>query len=311
MPALPDDELDQPLPLLIEEALQWLVRLHAGDAADDDWLAYEQWCRSSPEHRSAALVAERLWQELGSVLRRPPRRIVPIVGALLALGLGLVLSWQGHERGWMADHRTAMGEHRHLELADGSQLELAPETRLDLDFDARRRTLRLYAGELYVRVASDPARPFLVEAADGSIRALGTGFDVRREGSRVRLVVTEHAVRVSRGDERIDVQAGQSLEYGEHGLSAPVAVDIDSATAWRRHRLLFDGQPLGEVLDALSRYQPGLLLVRDERLRRLPVTGLFDTRDPDALLELLERSLPIRVRRLPWVTLIEPDDSRP
>lgn len=38
--AQPRQDLDQPLPGLTEEALQWLVDLHAGDASEARWDAY-------------------------------------------------------------------------------------------------------------------------------------------------------------------------------------------------------------------------------------------------------------------------------
>lgn len=311
MPKPSDEELDQSLPPLIEEALQWLVRLHAGDARDTDWEAYECWCQTSTEHQAAAQTAEHLWQQLGSLQRPPRRRLLPMVALMLTLGSASLLLWQGQEQGWMADYQTSVGEHRRLQLADGSLLELAPQTRVDLDFNDQQRIVHLYTGELHVQVAKDPTRPFLVTAAGGQIRALGTGFDVQRTTEQVQLIVTEHAVQVQIDQQQAEVQAGQRLQYNAQGLSVPVPVDVRSATAWRRDRLVFDGQPLGQVLDALSRYHSGLLWVPDKDLRQLPVTGLFDTKNPQAQLELLERSLPIRIRRLPWLTLIERDDQHP
>ena len=309
------DDLDTPLPGLTDEALQWLVDLHNGAADDSDWERYQRWCERSAEHQAASLAAERLWERLGSALQRPtPRRRAggSVLGLVLALGLTTGALWQAREDGWLADQRTAVGERREVQLSDGSQLHLAPQTRVDIHIEGNRRTLRLYAGELFVQVAPDASRPFEVQAADGTLRALGTGFDVRRDGSRVRLVVTEHSVGVSRQGTAAQtvVQAGQALSYDADGTSQPVNVDAASLTAWRRDRLIFDGQPLGQVLDELSRYHKGLLWIRDPALRQLPVTGLFETRDLDAQLALLQQSLPIRIRKLPWLTVVEQDEQR-
>lgn len=151
-----------------------------------------------------------------------------------------------------------------------------------------------------------------MQAASGTLRALGTAFDVRRDGERVRLVVTEHSVGVSHAGDPAQtvVQSGQRLDYDADGLLPLRDVDADNLTAWRRDRLIFERQPLGEVLDALSRYHNGLLWVRDPALRRLPVSGLFETRDVDAQLALLQQSLPIRIRKLPWLTIVERDEAR-
>ncbi|WP_437881425.1 FecR family protein [Pseudomonas sp. LRF_L74] len=306
---LSDEELDKPLPPRVEEALQWLVRLHDGSANDADWAAYTAWTHLSAEHQSASAAAEQLWQALGNPpLQRKPRRW-PVVALVLAVACS-ALGWRGHDQGWMADIRTGSGEKRELRLPDGSTLELAPETRVDLDLGARQRVVRLYAGELHVQVAADPTRPFLVEAASGSVRALGTGFDVQREDDHVQVVVTEHSVRVSQASEghssEVDLQTGESVSYDDNGLATVRPVDVSRATAWRRDRLVFDGQPLGEVLDTLAHYRDGLIVIRDKRLRELPVTGIFSTKDTDAQLQLLEKSLPIRIRQYPWLTLVEP-----
>lgn len=314
MASISSEALDQPLPGLLDEALQWLVDLHSGTAGDEAWDDYQRWCERSAEHHAAALAAERLWERLGSALQRPKprRRAGPLLGLALAIGLAGGGAWQVREEGWLADQRTAAGERRELRLDDGSQLVLAPQTRVDIHLEGNRRTVRLYAGELFVQVAPDPSRPFEVQAANGTLRALGTAFDVRRDGARVRLVVTEHSVGVARdGAARPTVvREGQTLSFDANGISPPRDVDTASLTAWRRDRLIFDRQPLGEVLDELSRYHRGLLWVRDPALRQLPVTGLFDTRDLDAQLALLQQSLPIRIRKLPWLTVVERDEQR-
>ncbi|WEK33404.1 MAG: FecR domain-containing protein [Candidatus Pseudomonas phytovorans] len=224
------------------------------------------------------------------------------------------MTWQGADQGWLADQRTGVGERRTLHLADGSRMELAPQTRVDIDVEGQRRLLRLYSGELYVQVAADPQRPFEVEAANGRIRALGTEFDVRRNERDVHLTVTEHAVRVNVLAEGIaqvtEVQQGQGLDYNSAGLSQPFDVDPAAQTAWRHDRLVFNHRSLGEVLDAMKPYHPGLIWVRDEALRQLPVTGVVGTDDLAAQLQLLQQSLPVKIRKLPWLTVVERDETR-
>jgi transmembrane sensor len=195
-------------------------------------------------------------------------------------------------------------------------LEVDTNTRLDVKLDGATRRVILYGGQIHIAVAPDAARPFQVEAAGGVVRALGTAFDVRRDGDAVRVAVTEHVVRVTypRGPDgaRADVAAGQTVAYGpEMGLGRVGAANLTAATAWQRGRLVFDEKPLREVVAEMERYRPGLILIRDERLAKLPVTGVFDLKDSDALLQALVETLPIKVRVLPWVAVIEPDPSRP
>lgn len=301
---------------LTEQALQWLVDLHSGDPQKADWDAYLDWCDTSAAHQRAAQAAEQLWERLGSAQQRPAPKSqrLPLLGLVVVLGLGGGVAWQGVESGWLADQRTGLGERRTVQLADGSRLELAPLTRVDIALDGNRRVVRLYRGELFVQVAPDPQRPFEVAAAGGHIRALGTAFDVRRNAERVHLVVTEHAVQVRQqingASQVAEVQQGQGLDYDGQGLSQPYPVDTAGETAWRRDRLAFTKRTLGEVLDDMKAYHRGLIWVRDDTLRRLPVSGVVGTDDLPAQLQLLQQSLPVRIRQLPWLTIIERDTSR-
>lgn len=312
-PDLSEQALDEPLAdELTEQALQWLVDLHAGEGPSANWEDYLRWCETSEEHRRAAHAAERLWERLGSAVDRPKARRLPLLGLVLAIGLAGGSYWQAQSHGWMADQRTAVGERRSLQLADGSQLELAPRTRVDIEITDTQRLVRLYAGEVFVQVAADPQRPFEIEAGNGRMRALGTAFDVRNSGDSVQLVVTEHTVRVTHGDaaQVAEVEEGQGLQYGVQWLSRPQAVDVSAVMAWRRDRLVFNERPLGEVVGELRRYHPGVIWLRGDELNSLPVTGIVGTGDVAAQLQLLQQSLPLRVRQLPWLTVIERDTAR-
>ncbi len=298
-------ELDEPLEPLAEAALEWLVRLHDGAAGPQDWIAYDAWRAARPEHAAAAAAAEELWRGLGIARpRRPGHAVAMMLVAGLVLLAGL---WTGLTPGVFVDYRTGPGERRSVILADGTRLDLDGATRLDVVFDGHGRRLVLYDGTVHVAVAPDKARPFDVAAAGGRIRALGTAFDVRRRGDTVRVAVTEHAVRVTYPENGagVDLQAGAQVTYGPEGLGQPGLADLRSLTAWRRGRLMFDGRPLAEVLAEVERHRPGMIVIADARLRELKVTGVFDSDDPDALLDAVAATLAVRVRRLPYLAIVE------
>lgn len=308
--------LDDPLPPLEEAALDWVVRLHSGNATAAERAAYAAWKAASPEQSAAALAAEALWDGLGKAAK-PRRRRALLRGAgaatavlgLLALGAGS--GFLDQPAALLADHRTGIGERRSLALPDGSRLDLDSATSLDVAFDAGRRRIRLHGGRIHAEVAADPDRPFEVEAAGGRVIALGTGFDLRRDGDAVQVVVTEHSVAVAiPGHEPVQVVAGQRAGYGPGRLDPPVPADLHSETAWRRGRLVFHGKPLGEVAAEMGRYSRGWIVFTDAGLRRRPVTGVFPTDDPAAFFDAIAAALPVRLRHLPWLTVIEPDPMR-
>jgi transmembrane sensor len=86
--------------------------------------------------------------------------------------------------------------------------------------------------------------------------------------------------------------------------SALERIDANTETAWRRGKLIFDRRPLGEVVADLERYRRGKIVVVRDDLDALEVTGVFDLADPEAILLTIEETLPVRVARLPFVTII-------
>ncbi|MGO1892478.1 MAG: FecR family protein, partial [Luteimonas sp.] len=190
------------------------------------------------------------------------------------------------------DAATAVGEIRSLRLGDGSVAILDTDSALKVEFGADRRRVRLYRGRARFEVARDPARPFVVDVPAGSARALEGRVEVRAAG----------------GGSRAVLQAGQRAWLGDGGVVPGTDADADAdsggAAAWRDGQLVFYRAPLAEVVDELARYRRGAVYVRDERLRRMPVSGVFETADPDAGLAALEHTLQLRAIRLGrWLTV--------
>lgn len=311
----------EPLDPLTEEALAWLVRLHSGAETAQDWADYEAWQAAAPGRREAADRAARLWAMLGPALaeggvkaKGPPG--IPVVLAA-ALGLGLLAFGSGllgPPAALLADERTGVGERRSVTMPDGSRIDIDTSTSLDIAEGGRRITL--HAGQVYVTVAADPRRPFVLRSGDGDIRAVGTAFDVRRDAGATRVVVTENAVEVSHPDAAggvgsVTVRAGQEVAYTSGaGLGSVAPADLPTRTAWRRGQMRFDSRPLGEVFDEMARYRRGAVVFLERDLRELPVTGIFATGDIDAMLDALATLMPLQLTRLPFLTIVRRDAAR-
>jgi transmembrane sensor len=243
-------------------------------------------------------------------MRKPrvAKAALVVVGLALSLALaGLGTGVLGEPGVLLADVRTGTGESRTVVLEDGSTVQLDTGTAIDVDYTASRRVVRLLAGQIHVTVKPDAGRPFDVDGAGGTTQALGTAFNVRSDPGQVSVTVTEHAVRVRypAASAGVTVSAGQQVRYGEGIALVPTTANLHALTAWRRGLLTFDDKPLGEVIAELGRYRPGWIVIRDDALRRLPVTGVFSTTDTDEMLDALQATLPVHVRRLPWVTIVE------
>ncbi|WP_241653246.1 FecR family protein [Pseudomonas alkylphenolica] len=281
----------QPISDLSDDALDWQVLLHSGNASEADRARYQRWCQLSPAHAEAAREAQALWGDLGhtqaaaELKTAAPRR--RRWGTAMAASLVLALVGYG---GWqqapalLADYHTSVGQQQRITLADGSQVLLNSGSALSVDFSNDQRRVMLKAGEALFEPASD-SRPFVVEAGNETLQGSGAVFSVRRDGSSNRVVVAQGEARV-----------------GERVL--PVTADARALTAWQRGKLIFNGKPLREVLAELERYQHGRIVLSDPQLAAMQVSGVFDLDDPHGLLRTLEQRYALKVTYLPWLAVV-------
>lgn len=317
-------------PRVLDEAAEWLMRLHDSAVTDEDRRACERWRQSHPDHARAWARAELLMNKLGglppalamSSLARPARgngnnnrratlgRLAALLAAVPAGWLGWQAVEMADERGWMAGHRTGTGERRDLRLADGSRLTLNTASAVDVHFDGVQRLVVLHAGEIFIATARDPAaahRPFRVASAGGTLEALGTRFSVRKEaGGATHIAVLEGAVRITpdRAAARV-LPAGQQARFTADGIDNVSPADA-SVLAWTQGMLLADGMRLADFAAELSRYRPGLLQC-DAAVADLRISGAFPLADTDGVLRMLVSTYPVdaatRLRGY-WVTLV-------
>lgn len=303
---------------IAQEAAVWLMQLQSGEADAGDW---QRWCQRSEAHRQAGRRAEQLLQTLRGI---PPAlgnpsfertdglsRRAALKKLALLLGAG-PLAWTAWQAAplpdWRADARTARGERREIRLADGSALTLNTDSAIDMLFDTQLRRLRLRHGEIYIATAADPqqpARPFVVDTAQGRLRALGTRFAVRQFDGYSQLGVYEGAVeiRVAGGGEPVVVAAGQQARFDARGVRERVAAD-PAGEAWMRGILYADNQRLADFIAELSRYRAGVLRCAPE-VADLRISGAYQLADTDRVLALLQQTFPVRVdgRHRWWLRL--------
>lgn len=294
----------------LRDAAQWLAR-HVG-APDDPALqsAWRQWLGDSPTHRWAWQRVENLQAQLGQLPSGVAYQVLdhaPITGpqlgrrsvlkGLVLLGGAGSLGWAGTGQApvWLADQRTAVGERRTLQLADGTRLTLNTASAVDIEFSPQQRLITLRAGEIQVQTGKDP-RPFIVRSAQGDMQALGTRFDVRQHDGSTALSVTEHAVQIRLNDGRTQrVNTGQAITFGNDYFGALQAANPGSED-WVQGRLLVDAWPLNRVLGELSRYRAGYLGCSGD-VGNLLLSGAFPLDDIDAALAAITRALPVEVVR--------------
>jgi transmembrane sensor len=180
-----------------------------------------------------------------------------------------------------------------------------------VDFGPALRRVSLRAGEILVQTAPDaavPPRPFVVETAQGRLRALGTRFAVRQLDGASLVAVFEGAVEVRPGDAPdagLVVQAGEQVRFASGGAGAVRPAELVRAS-WARGVLVAEDMRLADFLAELSRYRRGHLAC-DPAVADVRIVGTYSLVDTDRVLAALADTLPVRVRRpLPWWVEIVP-----
>lgn len=290
--------LDRPTAAKRAAALAWR---QADPAHEDAWLRFEAgWqAAASPASRLARDEAGELAQYLQAMDDRKATRkwtAVAIAG-LLALGLSGALWLERPHllQDLAADHVTGRGERRSVTLADGTTVLLDADSALDVDYSPGLRHVTLLRGAGFFDVTHSDV-PFVVAAAGGEVRVMGTGFDLRllEKGAAVTLDHGRVAVRSAEGAQVI-LQPGETTRFDAAAVEPAKAVDLQDSLAWRGGRYVFYQARLADVVDEIARYRPGRIVLTSAALAEEKVTGSFTLADPDAALASLQASVGFRM----------------
>lgn len=212
---------------------------------------------------------------------------------------------------------TAVGENRSLRLADGSTVMLGGRTRLKVELRAEARELTLMRGEAFFTVAKDPARPFSVRTGPATVTAVGTEFNVRRAADRVVVAVLEGSVLM---EPRVPViqqlpllngtpsekRRPRQLNAGSQSMADVDGIELltslpagSSAIAWQTGRIDFDREPLRYALESVNRYAGKPIVLGDERLGDLRISGAAFSNNIVGWISSLESALDLRATEEP------------
>ena len=241
-----------------------------------------------------------------------------IVSLSLYLNRGLIQPDLSDTRQVETVSRTSVGEQAEINLPDGSDITINTDSIVEVAYNEEQRNIILVKGEAHFNVAHNDGRPFVVHAGTGIIRAVGTAFNVYLKGENVEVIVTDGRVEItsaieSTPDSFIEINeivpskllttisAGQSAEYGEEKIHSVQQIEpevISRKLSWQHGMLVFEGNPLDEVVEEISRYTNTEIIISDPEIRKIRVGGYFKTGETDALLTVLEDGFNIHVERI-------------
>ncbi|MCK3843518.1 DUF4880 domain-containing protein [Pseudomonas sp. 910_23] len=301
-----------------EQAVHWLLEMQQGALTPRQQAAWQQWLNAHSEH-------QRAWEQIQQVNQRLRGMPSPLAHAalnaprsssrrqalklLLILGAGSAAAWSLRQQHILpplsADYRSPIGQRRTVQLADGSQLQLNTGSAVDVHFDGRQRLVRLLEGEILLtsRAGDTPLR---VLTGQGLLSSQAARLNVRQFNDHTQLAVLAGQVEVMPNNYSglpLSVDAARQVNFTRKGWDTPRATDANCG-AWADGMLVAAHMRLEDFLNELGRYRRGQLNC-DPQVANLLLSGSYPLDNSERILDLLEISLPVKVRRFTryWVTV--------
>jgi len=313
---------DEPLYLLLDRYL-------AGEASPAEARAVQEWLAADPEHAALLedlrlikrVTSERVpessvdaaWAKALQELKpRASRRIPLAVLAAAAVAIALIGGRAVLRRApQLREVATAAAQRAVVRLRDGTQVTLAPKSRLRYAPDYGKAHRDVYLdGEAYFQVVRDERLPFRVHTAASLTEDLGTAFVITAYADQIttEVVVAEGRVALRRALPDTLAAAPPALVLGARDLARLGAsgvatlqrgVDVDRQLAWTTGVLAFDGTPLRDAVRTLGRWYDVEIRLgdSDSALAARRLTATFTNEPIDLVLKRIALTLGVRVER--------------
>lgn len=295
---------------VLEQAAAWVVRLQGGPS-DVDLSRFDSWRAQSQIHAQAYDDALAAWTSVGEHATAPKllemrrdalerarrttrwwnRRTVAAALAALILAPVVAISLYKLKAPVEYEFQTGRGEQRVITLSDGSRMSLDAMSRVEVRYTPDVRSIQLASGRANFEVAKDVTRPLKVHAGPRTVTALGTVFTVEREPGGVVVALVEGRVAVTSRNESttpVEMHPRQQLRMTDSGeVTLREGLDTAQMLAWREGKLIFDNEPLTDVVARMNNYGATPMSV-DGQARELRISGVFKAGDTSAFVDAMQ-----------------------
>ncbi|HEX3007923.1 MAG TPA: FecR domain-containing protein [Bacteroidales bacterium] len=221
-----------------------------------------------------------------------------------------------------------LGARTDVVLPDGTVVALNAGSKLTYDFsygsNVREVTL---VGEGYFKVAKDKDKPFVVQTASASVKALGTEFNVKAypEEKKVETILVKGSVLVQQtrgkrnamqgntqgvvlkpgqklsifdefgGDSR-DKKANDKDMKGKPAEVVPEITEIENPaveTSWKDRRWIVQGEKLDHLAVLLSRRFNVTIQMMDTTLKEYKFSGTIENETIEQIFDIMKLAVPM------------------
>ena len=193
-----------------------------------------------------------------------------------------------------------------VDLPDGSTVCLFPGSKLSFPvvFAGKTREVHL-SGEGYFDVTHNEELPFVVKTNIINIKVLGTKFEVKANAGEdlLETVLVEGKIRLEKEVEGKAVKL-KTLKPDQHAVYIPSKdklevfkeKDMNKHIGWVNGDLVFDADPMKDVIQKLEKWYNVDIEIKDNRLKKYKLTGTFNGETLKEVLALLQYSSDFKYR---------------
>lgn len=192
-----------------------------------------------------------------------------------------------------------------FDLSDGSKVWLGSGSHLEcpVSFGNGLRTVSL-EGEALFSVASDVDHPFVVNAGEMSVTAVGTEFMVNSydRDSLAVVALRKGAVNVnfrSRPGLCVKMKPDDVLTFHKNSSDYDVATsNLDKWYCWTNGRIVFSKDRFDSVLSRLEQLYDVDFKLDDPSIRSYLYRASFSDESFEEILSIIQMSIPVKFRRI-------------
>jgi transmembrane sensor len=231
-----------------------------------------------------------------------------IAAAVVLLTLGGMAFWYWKSPAANNEHiaslvekHNARGTKSTIELEDGSKIWLNADSKLQYPEVFTGSTREVYLnGEAFFEVARNPTRPFIIHLANGTVRVLGTSFNIRAYDNE-KIVETSVATgkvafipKKQKKAPLLDtffITPNNKVRYTlEEELVNVVPTTATEDKAWTEGRLIFKALTLEEIAIELERNFGKKVTFLDDEPKNYRLTGSFQNNSLDEIMYYLSQT---------------------
>ncbi|WP_141239908.1 FecR family protein [Aliifodinibius salipaludis] len=194
---------------------------------------------------------------------------------------------------------TTDGQKKQLTLSDGSKITLNANSRIKYPAEYYGGDLDIWLeGEAFfdiVHFEGEAERSLTVHVTEGSIKVLGTKFNVNTYEDATEVVLVEGSVRVEKKNSENEITEDRILKRGEMSRIPQVGQEItvnqvrsELFTAWTEDKLIFDNTPLREVIRRVEHLYDVRFDLDDQELENTPISGSLPNNNLEVFINALE-----------------------